>query len=118
MSVAIRTIIAGLFGHTDTLGRQKCIGCEETHESGASRAGSVLGRNVQMKVQDITEGPIEERAAAVFDCLLTGWMLIPRDPSGAHLIDPKYNQIFVVTRDVVEFLLGENLIKKPDPLRP
>jgi hypothetical protein len=65
-----------------------------------------------MKVQYPIEGfPVEERVAAVLNCLIAGWRLLQSEPYGAHLLDPEYDQIFVVPREVMEFLIRLNIIE-------
>jgi len=40
-----------------------------------------------------------------------GWTLRQSEPYGAHLIDPDYDQIFVVPRDVMEHLIRHDIIE-------
>jgi hypothetical protein len=63
------------------------------------------------KVNYLGEGPTEERAAVVVDALSPGWTLRQSEPYGAHLIDPDYDQISVVPRDVMEHLIRHDIIE-------
>src|ERR1700730_15431555 len=45
------------------------------------------------------------------DQLRAGWTLRQSEPYGAHLIDPDYDQIFVVPRDVMEHLIRHDIIE-------
>jgi hypothetical protein len=63
------------------------------------------------KVNYLGEGPTEERAAVVVGALSAGWTLRQSEPYGAHLIDPDYDQISVVPRDVMEHLIRHDIIE-------
>jgi hypothetical protein len=64
------------------------------------------------KIKFLDEGTTAERAAMVVDALAAGFSLRQSKSYGAHLVDPAKDQIIVVSRPVMEYLIRHNLIER------
>ena len=62
-------------------------------------------------IRDCAVGAHHVGHAVGQDQLRAGWTLRQSEPYGAHLIDPDYDQIFVVPRDVMEHLIRHDIIE-------
>jgi hypothetical protein len=61
-------------------------------------------------VRYLDKGSTEERAALVIKSLLFGWQGRSNKEYGAYLLDPADGEILVVPRDVMEYLIGLDIM--------